>query len=310
MPCYSPLPCVRHVDAQGKKKIIFGLARQQAVYEQVKFTGGSVEPLSVPCGQCVGCRIRRSTEWAFRCIHEAELHEKNCFITCTYAPEHLPSDYSLKKKHFVDFLKRLRKALGSFRFYMCGEYGEGNLRPHYHAILFGVDFNDKELHTHERGIKLYRSPLLTSVWGLGHCTVGAVTYQSAAYVARYVMKKITGRDARDYYLRQHPETGEKFQVLPEYTQMSLKRGIGYEWYKKYRSDCYPSDYLVKEGKKFTVPRYYDKLLDSECQELYEKIKRRRREKALLVPDSEKTPERQAVKQFCCERRIKKLVRTL
>ena len=86
------------------------------------------------------------------------------------------------------------------------------------------------------------------MWAKGFVTVGDVTYQSAAYTARYIMKKMLGRSAKDYYTRIDPCTGEVYEVLPEYTNMSLKPGIGHDWYQKYKSDCFPSDYLINEGK--------------------------------------------------------------
>lgn len=180
------------------------------------------------------------------------MHERNCFVTLTLrdAPESL--DHSLWQR----FAKRARRKLGRFRFYMAGEYGELTGRPHFHALLFGVDFHDKEyLGKSPGGSKLYTSDTLSELWGLGHTSVGDVTFESAAYVARYVMKKITGDAAESHYAGR----------VPEYCRMSNggrsgERGIGFSWWKRFgRSDVAPDGCVVVNGHKSVAPRYYRKL---------------------------------------------------
>ena len=131
MPCYTPLKGWRSQERteSGKRAITFRLRE-----------GYADMPVDVPCGQCIGCRLERSRQWAVRCMHEASLYENNCFITLTYNEDHIPSDGSLKKDHFQKFMKRLRKKFGAgIRFFHCGEYGAELSRPHYHAILFNFD---------------------------------------------------------------------------------------------------------------------------------------------------------------------------
>ena len=163
MPCYHPIPAYRSprcLDLKsGKPKIFFKEI-------QVKAWPG-YESFEVPCGQCIGCRLERSRQWAMRCCHEASLYDLNCFITLTYDPEHLPPDGSLVLDHFQRFMKRLRKRFGSgIRFFHCGEYGEKFARPHYHACLFNFDFPDKVLYTIRDEIRLYRSAILEELWPL------------------------------------------------------------------------------------------------------------------------------------------------
>jgi len=156
---------------------------------------GDGAPFEVPCGKCLGCRLSRSREWALRCVHEASLHEQNCFVTLTYSPENLPSDAGLHHPHFQKFMKRLRKKYSGrdIRYYMCGEYGERTNRPHYHALLFGLDFPDWEyVSTSDSGHEVFTSKTLEKIWGLGFVTIGTVTFESAAYCAPYIMKKLTG----------------------------------------------------------------------------------------------------------------------
>lgn len=266
MACYKPLQ-----------------AYQMPTGEVVFNDKGGGRPIELPCGRCIGCRLERSRQWAMRCVHEASLHSDNCFITLTYSPENLPADGSLVKSDFQKFMKRLRKAIHphKVRYYHCGEYGDVNNRPHYHAILFGYNFSDwVYLFKSSSGSDIYTSPFLEKVWGLGFVTLGHVTFDSAAYVARYVMKKINGpmADKVDestglkHYERFHSQTGEICEVLPEYSTMSTNPGIGRDWIAKYTLDCYPKDFTVVRGVKMKPPRYYDKYLESIDPALYDEIK--------------------------------------
>lgn len=190
MTCYHPLDAWRNdAPSRADNRLIF-------TYHP---SLGRGPDLKVPCGQCVGCRLERSRQWAVRCVHEASLHTDNCFITLTYNDEHLPSDGSLNYRDFQLFMKRLRKRVSvPVRFYMCGEYGENFGRPHFHACLFGFNFPDLKLWKSGKS-KLYRSPLLEELWPFGYSSVGDVNFESAAYVARYILKKVTGADAAAHY---------------------------------------------------------------------------------------------------------------
>jgi len=212
-------------------------------------------------------------------MHEAQLHEENAFITLTYDKENLPQDSSLNKQHFQDFMKRLRFKLDpqKIRFFHCGEYGENFARPHYHAIIFGYGFPDRELLQDTGEQKLYISPLLTSVWGKGFTTVGEATFDSAAYVARYIVKKQTGDAADDHYWKIDERTGEAVKVEPEYITMSRRPGIASAWYEKYGQEVYPSDSVITNGHEVKPPRFYDKLFEAHHGDL-ETIKRERQRK--------------------------------
>lgn len=226
-------------------------------------------------------------------MHEKQFHELSVFLTCTYSDEKLPARGSLDKAHFPAFMKRLRAHVwrewrkrnegGSppkLAYFHCGEYGESTGRPHYHAILYGVDFSDKRAHSKSHSGTLYKSELLDRLWGHGHCTMGDVTFESAAYVARYVMKKITGPAAKNHYQRIDPESGEIYQLVPEYVTMSLRPGIGKRWFDAFSSDLYPDDFAVVRGKRARVPSYYDVLLKRTQPLLLEAMKLKRAQRAL------------------------------
>ncbi len=269
---------------------------------------------SVACGQCLGCRLDRSREWAARIVHEAQSYDENVFITLTYRdPEDcteeqfrkgffVPPDGSLVKSHFQKFMKRLRKHFKGrrVRYYQCGEYGEKLDRPHYHACLFNLGFSDKQLLQESEGVYLFVSKTLEHLWPYGYSTVGELNFDSAAYCARYVTKKITGREAQDHYLR-CDDYGVAYWLEPEYNTMSRGGtgadgvqlgGIGKGWYEKYKSDVFPSDECPIPGKGIVkkVPRYYLEQLRKEDEAEYDRIKDERAE-YLKAHIDEFSPER-------------------
>lgn len=145
---------------------------------------------------------------------------------------------------------------------MCGEYGELLTRPHYHYLLFGYNFPDRYyFKTSKSGEKLYRSPTLETIWPYGHAWIGDVTYESCAYVAAYVMKKLNGARAEEHYLRVD-ERGTNYWIQPEFNAMSRRPGVGKEWWDEFNPDIYTDDLVVlNNGSKSKPPRYYDKLLE-------------------------------------------------
>lgn len=251
MACYHPLSAFRN---PGSGEVRF-------------FDRGDGDPLSLPCGQCIGCRLERSRQWAVRIVHEAACWPSNVFVTLTYRDDVLPD--SLDYSHVQAFLKRLRfKFSGSkIRFFCVGEYGSTTFRPHYHIILFNCFFSDRLLFK-TGDFPLYTSKVLSDLWGLGHVVYGDVSFESAAYCARYCVDKLTGDyDSmspelqvryREKYEYISPSSGEIVNRSLEFAHMSLKPGIGSTWLDKFSSDVYPSDEVIMRGKSFKPPRYYDR----------------------------------------------------
>lgn len=287
MPCFHPLEAWR-----GRVSGPSGKAR--IVFKQEDSCGIK---LQLPCGQCIGCRLERSRQWAVRCMHEAQLHADNCFVTLTYNDENLPEDGSLNKRHFQLFCKRLRKRVSPFRFFHCGEYGDQFRRPHYHACLFGLDFPDKKLFSKRDDIRVYESPTLSEVWGLGFATVGALTFESAAYVARYVLKKVTGPDAQDFY-------GD---LQPEYVTMSRRPGIAASWFRKYVNEVYPADEVIARGHSSRPPRFYDNLYEAAEPVKFDSIKRKRVD-SIKSHAADLTPQRLAARERVTEAKLQFLKR--
>lgn len=260
MACYFPLQAFRssELTSTGKRSITFD-------YREA-FTS---DILSLPCGRCIGCRLDRSRQWACRCMLESSLHDSNSFVTLTFSDENLPYANSLSVRTFQLFMKRLRFKFGNgIRFYGCGEYGDKLGRPHYHAILFGLDFPDKFFWKMSGDYPIYRSPSLESVWSYGHSYIGAVTFESAAYVARYVMKKITGDLAADHYV----DVNTGVVRDPEFNIMSRNPGVAKPWLDRYVSDVYPHDFVVIRGKKVKPPRYFDKLFEKAFPDQFDELK--------------------------------------
>lgn len=301
MPCYSPLHGyrARTLTANGKRGIVFNVK-----------DGFSDMPLTVPCGQCLGCRLERSRQWAVRLLHEKTQHDLAVFVTLTYDDDHLPEDGSLHKEHFQLFMKRLRKRHGAqIRYFHCGEYGEQGRRPHYHAILFGIDFADRKLHsTNGSGNKLYSSDTLAKTWGHGFCLIGDVTFESAAYVARYVVKKVTGEMAESHYRHVLPD-GEVVNLEPEYVTMSRDPPIGGGWFDKFASDVFPADRVVINGKECQPPRIYRKLLEKRDEQMAKVLKYRRIARANEHQDDQTTA-RLIVRHTCKAAQVNLYKRTL
>lgn len=368
MPCYYPIAAVQA--APGGPLQLFKREQKHL------FRNMHGKHLEVPCGQCSGCRRRRSLEWAMRCMHEAQLNRYNSYITLTYDEKNLPNYNSLKHRHYVLFMKALRNRLNretknhangntsaestllylghgaephigaiaqidlgrslppalpgngtstttgpqsppakrskrQISFYMCGEYGDKHARPHYHAILFGLDFSDKTyLKKTKSGEKIYTSPTLQKLWKHGYSSIGNVTFNSAAYISRYVMKKRTGDGNKYDYEILDLDTGEIAVKKKEYNCMSRNPGIGKQWFTQYKEDVYVQDKVItKTGMSLKPPRYYDRLLKKHERARLEGIKLARELEA-LAHEKDHTTERLLVQETVANAKAKNQTRNL
>lgn len=251
MPCYFPLKAWR------KEGGGITFRPRQAFIDQ---------HIVVPCGKCIGCRLRYSRDWAIRCWHESLLWDSNKYLTLTYDEENIPKDRSVNVRDMQLFFKRLRKKFGEgVRYFHCGEYGNETNRPHYHAIIFNIDFSDLVYFKNVREHKYYISETLNRIWNKGFVVVSDVTFESAAYCARYITKKVYGDKAEEHYQGR----------APEYTTMSRggsnKKGLGYDWYQLNKKKIYYYDEIVIDGRRFKPPRYYDQLYKAEFPDEWRKV---------------------------------------
>lgn len=263
------------------------------------------EQILLPCGRCIGCRLERSRQWALRCVHEASLHEQNCFLTLTYDDDHIPENGSLVLEDIQNFLKRFRDRISprKLRFFQCGEYGTLLQRPHHHVCIFGYDFDDKDLFFRSsQGFNVWRSPTLEKLWPFGYSSIGELTFETAAYTARYILKKINGTEADEHY------QGKK----PEFITMSRRPGIGAEWAKRYFTDLYPKDFVtIRGGIKCKPAKFYDRLFDEFHHDQMRQIKLKRKSFARDHDlDLENSPERLAVKEEYSQLLTKQFKRNL
>ncbi len=313
--------------------------------------GYDYKKITVPCQNCIGCRLDKAKSWALRNYHEASMSSKACFITLTFGDadtidnvfrlgefKHLSRSQkfaaarkrcnTLVRGDFSKFIKRLRGRLQEgfyyvdsetkerkffqmsegLRYYACGEYGELNERPHYHALIYNFDFPDKRYLSSDNGNVYWTSDILSKAWGYGFVYVSDFTINTANYVSRYVTKKINGRMKDSWYQGKEPE----YQVC------SNRPGIGRTWFEKFASDVYPSDkvlYPTRKGKKVEMkpPKYYDNLYDKFCPDDFAEVKKVRE---LWIKDKEtlssfkleRSPDRLSVKEECLKLRMKKLIR--
>jgi len=288
VPCFNPLPgwYSKTRNPSGKRSIVFTLSQ-----------GMPDRPVTVPCSQCIGCRLAHSRMWATRLVHETQLHENSLFLTLTYRDDALPPGGSLVKEDFQLFMGRLRDRVGygKLRCFWAGEYGEKLQRPHYHAIIYGLWPEDRKL-LRRRG-PIYTSKVFEETWPHGFHGFGAVTFESAAYVARYVCKKVKGRLASAHY-------GTK---LPEFAEPSRRPGIGRAWIEKYWSEVYPADQVVMRGFPQRPPKYYDRWLEKNQPEVWRQVRTARR---VLSKEHEFEDPRLRVRELVAEAKIKNLVREL
>lgn len=307
MACYHPLYAYRGPvsSESGKRSVVF---KKRLDAYKPRSSCHELE-VTLPCGSCLGCRLDRSRDWAIRCFHEASLHEKNCFLTLTYSE--VPSDGSVHLRDIQLFMKRLRKKYGDgIRFFHCGEYGSQLRRPHYHVLVFNFDFEDRVHWSGSGNNRLYVSQSLGELWPLGFSTVGDVTFESAGYVARYILKKVNGSESSDHYRG----------LSPEYITMSRRPGIGFGWYQKFKDDVYPEGSVVVDGRKFVAPAFYDRLFEKDDPAGWEALKKRRMElsnKGVFVREDgqmsfveDVSPSRLAVREKVKKLAVKSLVRPM
>lgn len=318
MPCYSPLKAWPVGYTEGGK-IDYKILPKNTI----SFRGAIGDPIEIPCGKCVGCRLSYSRQWADRCLAESLYHKYNYFLTLTYDDEHVPTVYysddetgeafeakTLRARDLQLWLKRFRKEFGAgIRFYACGEYGTKTFRPHYHVLLFGHKFDDLIPIRFERGNWYYDSPSLRASWKQGHVLVGDLTWESCAYVARYVMKKAMDIDSAFY---------ANFNLEPEFVRMSRRPGIGRQFYEDHKTELYAYGEVnittPKGGRKLRPSSYYDKLYDLEYPDDLKLIKAKRRDSAILSLEKQLDrtdlckDEYLAVKEESTLQRLNKLIR--
>lgn len=295
MPCDSPLHAYRPAQGSADRRLVFQKNKSE--------TGVAIQ---VPCGKCSGCRLEHSRQWAVRCMHEKRMHNEAAFLTLTYSDDNLPALRSLVKSDLQNFMKRIRDHFGWYavgkpdepgyipgvRFFACGEYGEKTLRPHYHVLLLNHDLPDRKFFTMSGENKLYTSQILDDIWGNGHCNIGDVTFDSAAYVARYCMKKITGPPAEAHYAGR----------VPEFITMSRRPGLGSGYFARYRNELLDHDTIIVNGVEAALPRYYDGRIDDllpdeipgRLMSPMEEIKARRRAKITLAMKKDMSSNRRRV----------------
>lgn len=246
----------------------------------------------IPCGKCLQCRLFKASEWSLRLMCEAKSHWRDgilhaMMLTLTYNDANLPRrgeiiGGELDRRHVQLFMKRLRKHFRDhkIRFFGCGEYGtRGTLRAHYHIIIFGVLFDDAiQTGESESGRPVFGSKTLDTLWGMadeGRCTISELTEKSAEYVARYTLKKQGGMARDEELARPNRDTGEIIYVRRPFIFMSTgggrkgaesAGGIGYQWFREFQSDAFPSGYLIDaDRRKRPVPQYFKRKFNEETQ---------------------------------------------
>lgn len=301
MACFHPLPAVFKYPPDPRKPVYVGKENEILSPTLIKETGELLEPFKVPCGRCIGCRLDYSRFWADRLVMESLTLPENqsWFVTLTYDPQYeselcsFASDgtpvLSLKPDHFRKFIKDFRRYfeyhydLHDLRFYLAGEYGDRNHRPHFHFLLFGVDLEPflEPWFVNQNHDQIYTCDLISDIWKYGIVAVGKCTWQSCAYTARYVLKKRKGPDAGFSYLAAGLE--------PEYCACSNHPGIGFSFFQDHKLDFLEGKTLylpsvAGHDMPIRIPRYFLKLLDQEFPDQTARLKSERLQIALNADD--------------------------
>lgn len=282
MPCYKPLKAFWSPRNDGKKAIKF---YRPDFYNFIPYEQLPDDfKIDIPCGQCVGCRLDYSKQWATRCVLESLQYEHNYFITLTYNNEFLPQkenyviDYEtgeagekfysapLVPEHLTKFMKDLREYFRShyehvgIRFFACGEYGESSMRPHFHILLFNCPIPDLEfLKSSFNGDTYWTSEILDKIWSenvgkdengktiykpKGFVLVANLNYDTCAYVARYMLKKQKGFDDKLVQKGLTVSFYDKLGLIPPFTRSSRMPGIAKDYYDKERDKIYEYDEII------------------------------------------------------------------
>lgn len=186
------------------------------------------ERISVPCGKCIACQSNRRSDWSIRLLEERKNWDNAIFLTLTYNDDNVKD---LNKRDIQLFFKVLRK-YKDIKYYLVGEYGTRTKRPHYHAIIFGLNRDD--------------SSRIEKVWGKGNIMVGTVNMASIMYVAKY-------------HVNRKVETNE-------FALMSKNMGIKYvESMAMFHEGKIENAFYPYYDKKMRLPRYYKEKLYSKSE---------------------------------------------
>lgn len=235
MKCIDPVLC----NTLGTRKVFRHFSLANPVF---KLTANQV----FNCGTCIICRKRRSLELAMRCVLEASLYDQNCFLTLTYDEKNPEYHNTFNYPDIQQFKKKLRSHCTyhfdkTVRIFNVHEYGK-NGKKHWHLVVFNHDFSDKTLHTKSKGNNLYVSQTLAKIWGHGNCIIGDITEASAMYQSQYMQKDL-----------KHGNN------LNEKKSHSKHSGLGREYFLKHYKQLLSLGYVPFSGRKFPLPRYFQKL---------------------------------------------------
>lgn len=314
MPCYRIRDGwfdVSSGERQGRPLMRFPVGEDPYAWERV----------DLKCRNCIGCRGDRARDISLRASHEARMASASCFLTLTYDRRSLPvisstltaegqrqalerpvtvQPYggSLRRRDVELFVKRLRKHLDSHygvsvRAYIVGEYGERTQRPHYHALLWGFDFEHdrKREGSSHGGYPMWSSKLLDELWGQGMCRINEMGQEVAQYAAKYALKSLGVK----HELRRLRD-GSIVEVEPPFDSLPHGKALGVPFLDRYWSDVFPRGLVVlRGGVELPAPLAYMKVCKEREPATFERIvEERRREAAKRL--AEAMPDRLRVRE--------------
>lgn len=221
---------------QCERPVTIDDPRYRPIYDRF---GQNIYKIQVPCRSCAACQANHRKMWFFRLKVESNKCISSFCVTLTYnecdIPEYVPDSSGTFRYHPIKysdvqlFNKRLRKALGPFRFFAVCEYGSEKLRPHYHICYF----YDRPIDYQEFTNKVF------DLWfPQTRITVDLTNDKACNYILKYCLKDVDTATDKEFWPKIHCSTkpfigaglldDEQFLRWLHVTKSDISSYVGYK----------------------------------------------------------------------------------
>lgn len=234
------------------KRYQFSIARNQVLIR------GQDPFLVTDCWKCIICKKKKARELANRCVLGASMHQQNCFLTLTYDEKQTGYHNTFEYPDIQKFKKRMRSYVTrehngrKIEIFNVHEYGK-NGKKHWHLIVFGYQFPDRESYKNTPSGPLSISKILTRLWPHGNHSIGNVSEASAMYQAQYLEKDI--------------KNGHAGSTKSSHSKHS---GIGKTFFFKNYKQILRLGFIPFGTQKMPIPRYFQRLAEKHYAHFYDK----------------------------------------
>ncbi|AXH75498.1 MAG: replication initiator protein [Microviridae sp.] len=214
-----------------------------------------VMPVTLPDGQSTGCRKcwqclgNKVSDWVGRNIAEREVSTRSLFATLTYRDHGegvTPIEAEILTYTDVQhYLKRLRKAGFSVRYFAIGEYGARKGRAHWHMILhFEGASPDWSLNKRVQ----------CKYWTHGFAEYDECNAKSVRYVCKYLNKDTLDNSAQmKARLSTQPPLGREYfrRLAAQYVKQGLAPQNLFYWFSDVldQNSGLPQKFMLKGASR-------------------------------------------------------------